>query len=61
MTSAIVSGIMPTTKTTIKVRSPMQENDIDVGETLGLLLFFLQSRHPEVFKEFEAIRKIKQS
>lgn len=34
---------------------------IDVGDSLKLLIFFLQSRHPEVFEEYKAIEKIKKS
>lgn len=56
-----------TSTTSISVNSPMQTTkalwveDIDVGETLRLLTFFLQSRHPEVFEEYKAIKKIEQS
>jgi hypothetical protein len=35
--------------------------DIDVGNSLKLLTFFLQSRYPEVFEEFNAIEKIRKS
>lgn len=56
-----------TSTTSISVNSPMQTTkalwveDIDVGETLKLLTFFLQSRHPEVFEEYKAIKKIEKS
>ena len=53
------------TKTTFNGRVHMQEGavveDMDVGEGLRLLTFFLQSRHPEVFEEYQAIRKIEKS
>jgi len=51
----------------VTVASPMQTtakltvDDINVGETLKMFLFFIQSRHPEVFKEYEAIERIKKS
>jgi len=35
--------------------------NMDVGEGLRLISFFLQSRHPEVFEEYNAIRKIEKS
>jgi hypothetical protein len=34
---------------------------IDVGETLKLLTFFIQSQYPEVYEQFNAIEKIKKS
>jgi hypothetical protein len=55
------------TTTSVTVNSPMQTTkslwveDMDVGENIKLLRFFLQSRHPEIFEEYEAIRKIKES
>jgi hypothetical protein len=55
------------TTTKIKVESPMVATnslmlgEVDVGESLKLFKFFLQSRHPEIFEEYEAIRKIKES
>jgi hypothetical protein len=45
-----------TTTGAVIVASPMQTtatltvDDINVGETLKMFLFFIQSRHPEVFK-----------
>lgn len=53
------------TKTTFNGRVYMREGavveDMDVGEGLRLLTFFLQSRHPEIFEEYQAIRKIEKS
>ena len=34
---------------------------IDVGETLKLSTFFIQSQYPEVYEQFNAIEKIKES
>lgn len=34
---------------------------IDVGETLKLLTFFIQSQYPEVLEQFNAIEKIRRS
>ena len=34
---------------------------IDVGETLKLLTFFIQSQYPEVLEQFNAIEKIRKS
>lgn len=65
MNGSIILG--GTTTTNIVANSPIQATakltvaDIDVGQTLKLFLFFLQSRHPEVFDEFYAIEKIKKS
>ncbi len=69
MTGAITGGAFPPTgisaKTTFSGKVYMENGavveDIDVGESLKLLTFFLQSRHPEIFEEYEAIRKIKES
>lgn len=55
------------TTTSVTVNSPMVATDslmlgdMDVGETLKMFLFYLQSRHPEVFEEYKAIKKIKES
>jgi len=55
------------TTTSVTVNSPMVATktmwvgDEDVGENIKLFRFFLQSRYPEVFEEFHAIEKIKES
>ena len=65
MNGAITLG--GSTTTSVTVNSPMQTTkalwveDMDVGENIKLLRFFLQSRYPEVFEEFNAIEKIKES
>ena len=64
MGSIILGG---TTTTSVLVNSPMQTTakltvgDIDVGQTLELLLFFLQSQYPDIVEQFNAIKKIKES
>jgi len=55
------------TTTSVTVNSPMIATDtiwigdVDVGENIQLFRFFLQTRYPEVFEEFNAIEKIKKS
>ena len=53
------------TKTTFSGKVYMKEGavveNMDVGEGLRLISFFLQSRYPEVFEEYNAIKKIKES
>ena len=64
MGSIILGG---TTTASVLVNSPMQTTakltvgDIDVGQTLELLLFFLQSQYPDIVEQFNAIKKIKES
>ena len=64
MLGVLTNGV-GTGKTSFSGKVYMKEGavigDIDVGESLKLLIFFLQSRHPEVFEEFNAIEKIKES
>lgn len=54
-----------TSTTGITVNSPMQTTkklyveDIDVGQTLKMLVWFIQAYHPNVLEEFKAIEDIK--
>jgi hypothetical protein len=43
------------------IKGTIVVGDMDVKETLDLFMFFIQSRHPEVINEFNAIKKIKES
>lgn len=67
MTGFITSGAFPPTsaKTSFSGKVYMENGavveGVDVGETLKLLTFFIQSQYPEVYEQFNAIEKIKKS
>jgi hypothetical protein len=60
------TGILANTSSKTSFGKVYMENGavvegIDVGETLKLLTFFIQSQYPEVFEQFNAIEKIRKS
>ncbi len=69
MTGSITGGAFPPTgvssKTSFSGKVYMENGavveGVDVGETLKLLTFFIQSQYPEVLEQFNAIEKIKKS
>jgi hypothetical protein len=61
----MMGSITGASKTTFSGKVYMENGavveGIDVGETLKLLTFFIQSQYPEVYEQFNAIEKIKKS